>query len=57
MSAIIPNAGAAVHLVRAGYDAEGVDGFCRGEGGVRKTFPGRGAARSVAKWCAADPGS
>jgi hypothetical protein len=33
-SAIIPNAGAAVHLVRAGYDAEGADGFCRGEGGV-----------------------
>jgi hypothetical protein len=31
---VLPDAGATVQLVRAGYDAEGVDGFCRGEGGV-----------------------
>ena len=35
--AVLPDAGAAVHLVRAGYDAQGADGFCRGEGGVSGT--------------------
>ena len=30
--AVLPDAGVFVYLVRAGYDAEGVDGFCRGEG-------------------------
>jgi hypothetical protein len=30
--AVLPDAGAAVQLVRAGYDAEEVDVFCRGEG-------------------------
>ena len=38
-SAVIPDAGAAVHLVRAGYDAEGADGFCRGEGRLGLRFP------------------
>jgi hypothetical protein len=35
-SAVIPDTCAAVHLVRVGYDAEGVDGFCRGEGSVTR---------------------
>jgi hypothetical protein len=33
-SAVLPDTGAAVHLVRAGYDAQGAVGFCRGEGGI-----------------------
>jgi hypothetical protein len=32
--AVLRDAGAAVHLVRAAYDAKGVDGFCWGEGVV-----------------------
>jgi hypothetical protein len=41
-------AGTAVHLGRAGYDAEGIDGLCRGEGGLSGTPvppPLRGATR------------
>jgi MFS family permease len=44
---VIPDAGAALHLVRAGYDAQGADGFCRGEGGLKTRFPG--AAQHVAQ--------
>ena len=47
LGAVLPDAGAALHLVRPGHDAQGADGFRRGEGGLRICFPG--AAQHEAK--------